>query len=483
MRDIVLSLILIGIMPTAFRKPFVGLLLFSLLAYMRLQDLTWDFAREIRWSFYMAVVTFAGFFVSNRERRFMVSELRSGLMLVLIALVGISIVKNRGLDPADVGGFLEYCKIIVIALFTTGLVNSRERLRMLVWVITLSFAFFGFKSGVAGILTLGRMEIIRGPGGMMLDNNDFALALAMGVPMMVMVGLSERRPILRRAVLVCVPLTVITIAMTHSRGGFLSLAVGILIMVLRSRNRIAGLVMIGLVLIGGALAAPAGIKQRVISIGSYQEDTSAQARFAAWRTAGVMIKSNPIFGVGFGHFQDNYHLYDPANTDRSLKKTKGYVAHNSYLQIWAECGTPTFVLYLFLIFLSFLDLWTVRGMAVRRLYDSWIINYATMFEASLGTFVLGSVFLNRAHFDLLYHWVAIILAFGIIARKHMADPSYSRAEQGGRGRLQPVDPPGFGRRAIRSGFANSQGGFANSQAGFTKSQAGFTNTQVRGGTL
>ena len=32
-------------------------MVFSLLAYMRVQDLSWGFARDIRWSFYVAVIT------------------------------------------------------------------------------------------------------------------------------------------------------------------------------------------------------------------------------------------------------------------------------------------------------------------------------------------------------------------------------------------------------------------------------------------
>lgn len=452
MRDVLVTLILLAVMPTCFRKPFVGLLIFSLLAYMRLQDLTWGFARTIRWSFYIAVITFSGFFVSHRERKFMVNDLRTTIMMILVVLVGLSILKNRGPDPDDLPGFVEFTKIVVIALFTTGMVSSRERLRMLLWVIAISFAFFGFKSGVVGILTGGSTQILQGPGGMLKDNNDFALALSMGIPMMVMLGRSERRDVMRKALLVCVPLTMITIALTHSRGGFLAMAVGIFVLIARSRNKIAGFAMVALVGLGGVLLAPKDIVERIQSIGEYEEDSSAQARFAAWRTAGVMIRANPVFGVGFGHFQDNYNRYDPARTDAELDLHKSHVAHNSYLQIWAECGTPTFLLYLSLILLSFLDLWAVRGMAKTRFHSSWILNYTTMFEASLTTFMLGSVFLNRAHFDLFYHWVAIILAFTTIARRHMNDPTYYPRMETGRGVLRPVGGKGFVRRLQRDGF-------------------------------
>lgn len=456
MRDIVVTILLLAVMPTCFRKPFVGLLVFSLLAYMRLQDLTWGFARTIRWSFYVAVITFGGFFVSQRERRFMLSDLRCTIMMVLVALVGLSILKNRGPDPSDLPSFVEFIKIVLVALFTTGMVHSRERLRMILWVITLSFAFFGFKSGIVGILTGGGAQIIQGPGGMLKDNNDFALALSMGIPMMVMLGHSERRDILRKALLTCVPLTMITVAMTHSRGGFLAMLIGILVLTSRSRNRIAGFAMMGLMALGGFLMAPKGVVERLQSIAAYQEDASAQARLAAWRTAGVMIRENPVFGVGFGHFQDNYVRYDPARVDEELDVHKAHVAHNSYLQIWAECGTPTFLLYLILILVSYIDLWSVRGMARRRFHSSWILNYATMFEASLTTFMVGSVFLNRAHFDLFYHWVALILAFTTIARRHMDDPVYYPTLDSARGLLRPVGRPGFGARIMRNGFRRRQ---------------------------
>ena len=50
MRDILFTLLVLGILPTCYRRPFIGLLTFSWLAYMRGQDLTWNFARNQRWS-------------------------------------------------------------------------------------------------------------------------------------------------------------------------------------------------------------------------------------------------------------------------------------------------------------------------------------------------------------------------------------------------------------------------------------------------
>ena len=93
-----------------------------------------------------------------------------------------------------------------------------------------------------------------------------------------------------------------------------------------------------------------------------------------------------------------------------------------YLQIWAECGT-----------IALRDLHVdahaharrpvarVRRQASRRYHASWILSYATMFETSMFAFLCGSVFLNRAQFDLIYHYIAIVLIFGRLARAGMAD--------------------------------------------------------------
>ena len=80
-----------------------------------------------------------------------------------------------------------------------------------------------------------------------------------------------------------------------------------------------------------------------------------------------------------------------------------------------------------------------------------------MFEAVLATFLLGSVFLNRAHFDLIYHYVAIILVFGKVAREEMSnEQAYPVRATGTRSPLVTIDTGGFGRQPqSASGFRNT----------------------------
>jgi probable O-glycosylation ligase (exosortase A-associated) len=421
--------------------------MFTLLAYMRVQDLTWGFARFQRWSYYVALVTLAGFFLGQASgRRFMSDDLRNWIMVLLAALVGASLVAGGYLTQADFSIYIDYVKVLGVAVFTTGVVKNREYLRVLVWVVALSFGFYGVKNGVASIVSGGQLVIIQGPGGMLSDNNDFALALCMGLPMLLNLGLSEHRPLMRRVFLGTVPLTMLTIMATHSRGAFLAVTATIGVLVWRSRNRVAGVALALTVALAAWIIAPESYVQRLLTIKQYETEGSAKGRLDAWKVAFNMIASNPMLGVGFDKFQRNYKHYDPNVTlqdDSNVEGTR--VAHNSYLQIWAECGTPAFLLYLSLIGLSFFDLWRLRREAQARYYTSWILTYATMFEASLVAFVVGSFFLNRAHFDLFYHFVAIVTVFGSIARQEMRTSLPQPAGSTQRGPIEWRRARGFGR--------------------------------------
>jgi len=454
-RDLFVALFVILSLPVCFRRPFIGLLVFTVLAYMRLQDLTWGFARYQRWSYFVAIVTIAGFVLAKGERRFMLPDLRCWLMVALVALVGASIVMSRYFVPRDAESFVEFCKIVGVALFTTGVVRNRDYLRILLWVVALSFGFFGVKNGLAFLLSGGSLVIRDGPGGMLSDNNDFALALCMATPLLLHLGLSERRPILRRTALAMIPLTICTIIATHSRGAFLALGATALVLVWRSRNRVAGFSLMILVAVAGLIALPSSYKERILTIASFEEDSSARGRIEAWKVAGRMIAANPVLGVGYAQFQRNYRNYDPnaipvASADPEQRGTR--VAHNSYLQIWAECGTPAFLIYLALLGITFTDLWRVRREAERRYHTSWIISYAVMLEASMVAFLVGSFFLNRAQFDLFYHFVAIVIVFGVIARRTMADPVTHPVLGTERGTLALERAGGFGPQPRRNGF-------------------------------
>ncbi len=438
-RDLIISLIILGLMPVCFRRPYIGLLVFSWLGYMRVQDLCWGFARDMRWSYYVALVMFAGFLVSKRERWFL-PDWKCWAMIALVVLVTISAIFSEDFGPyvrqAQISRVMDFYKIIGIALFTTAICRTREHLRLLLWVVALCFAFYGIKNSIWGLRTLGQVPIIQGPGGLLHDRNNFALALAMSLPILWCLGQSERRPVLRRAFLMMVPLVAFNVLLTQSRGGLLSLIMAVGVLIFRSKHRWTAAAVGAVLALGVVTFMPEGMKSRFQTIAEYETEGSAQSRIKSWAVAYRMAIDNPVLGVGLQKFRANYMRYEPNPTPDQLAGDGIYVAHNTYLQIWAEYGTIALLIYLSLYAGSFWTLWSIRRRAAQIYHSSWILTWCTMFEAALLTFMVGSTFLNRADFDLLYHLFAMIIVFSHFARKDMEDPGAGVQQTRGRGELR-----------------------------------------------
>ena len=390
MRDLLVMAIVMLSLPLTVRRPFVGLLVFSWLAYMRPQDLCWGFARELRLSLFVALMMMLGWFIHEQGRRpFARWDVRTRAMSVLAGLVAISYAFAQRQDAYTNSYFIEYLKIIAIAL---------------------SLGFFGVKNGVKGILS-GGSQITRGPGGMLEDNNDFALAMVMNVPLLWYLGIAEGKKWVRQATLWALFLTVVVILLTHSRGAFLALCMSSLWIAWRSGKLFRAVLVLGTVAVLFPVLAPDSVLERLSTIGDTKE-SSANARLTAWATALRMIQANPGLGVGMRNFQTRF-------LDYSLEPGKvghTYVAHNSYLQIWAESGTPAFLVYLVLLGSVFFACRKVLRMSEGRPDLAWAGYYARMMETTTVGFMVGAFFLNRGHFDLVYHWLALVSCLAMVAK-------------------------------------------------------------------
>jgi len=413
-RDLFVQAVVYGSLPVILFRPFWGLLVYSWLAFMRPQDMAWGASRTLPLSQWVAIAMIVGLALALGRERLLTLKPQTILLLLLAAWITLSTV--LAVDPEmarDIFG--NYWKAILMSVLATGLVRDRRRLRLLLLVIVFSIGFLGAKRGLYGLVR-GGVRFDDGPGGFMSDNNSFALALNMILPLLVGFAIVEKQKIVRIAAASAAALCLLSILFTFSRGGFLTLVVVGGLLVWRSQRRIlvAGLLALGLA--GFLLFTSEQISEqyaeRARSIQNYEEDGSAQGRINAWKTSWRVFLDYPLTGVGPNNLAAVFQRYQPGE-DRFR------VAHNAYFQLLAECGLPALLLFLGAIGATWWRLQRLRG----RTSLPWVEIQARMFQISIAGYLVGSMFLNTAYSELIYYLIGLSVGLEVVARSEAAESS------------------------------------------------------------
>ncbi|MFA6047404.1 MAG: O-antigen ligase family protein [Parcubacteria group bacterium] len=172
------------------------------------------------------------------------------------------------------------------------------------------------------------------------DPHMLALYLGMLIPLSAGLFLKTRKTFYLVAFLIMLMADVLT----FSRGGYLGLLVGgifLLIVFWRKMARKYKFFILGFaVLIAIAFIAPGPISSRFSSIFNLQEGSNV-GRLDMWQKSWKVAVSHPILGVGIG----NYSLEIKPNADYREPIT----AHNTYLDIAAETGIITALVWIALL--------------------------------------------------------------------------------------------------------------------------------------
>ncbi|HEX2645427.1 MAG TPA: putative O-glycosylation ligase, exosortase A system-associated [Thermoanaerobaculia bacterium] len=411
MRDLILLGLVAGMLPVIAFRPYFGLLVYAWLAFMRPQDLTWGMARSLPLSQWVAIAMAVGLLFTMGRERLATLKTQTVLMILLWGWISLSVL--NALNPAlceHTYGL--YWKAILISVLTTGLVHDRQRLRIAIIVIAFCLGLLGTKYGLFGLLR-GGARFYAGPGGFMSDNNSFALALNMTLPLLIGIALVEKLKVLRLAAAGMAVFSLLTIVFTFSRGGFLTLAVIAPMLIWRSKHRTAVILVLAIGFSVLFYTSSGAFKQdyvdRASSISDYEEDGSARGRLNAWQTAWSAFLDYPVFGVGPNNFQVVFRTYSPT-PDRFR------VQHNAYLQILSESGLPALLLFLGAIGSTLWRLQRLRG----DIRFGWAETYARMLQLSMLAYLVGSLFLNTAYSELVYSLIGLSVALEVVARKEAA---------------------------------------------------------------
>lgn len=408
-RDILLTVVIFGLLPICFLRPWIGILVWSWIGYMNPHRLTWGFAQNIPFAFMVAMAVLIGaLFTKDRY-----SLPRTREVFLLLLLWGTFFLSTLfAVYPQDAWYQLDkVSKILLMTFMTLLLLQDTKKVTMLLWVIALSIGFFGLKGGIWGVLTGGQNMVLGPPDTFIAGNTEIGLALNMVLPIFLLLRRETKRRWLKHFLLAMFVFSIIAILITYSRGALLGLAAVLSILFLKSRGKVIVLLMLCIAFFLATSALPEKWFGRMGTIKTYEEDPSAKGRLRAWEMAWRLALDRPFLGAGFRAFQpEMYKRYLPEFP------ASGRDAHSIFFQVLAEHGFTGLALYIMLILSTFQSLRRLIKRSRRNPSLQWISNCAQMLEASLIAYVVCGMFLSLSYFDLFYHLVAIVIILKQLAR-------------------------------------------------------------------
>ena len=280
--------------------------------------------------------------------------------------------------------------------------NTKRKFTIALWMIVLMIFFLapqGIYQNATGVGWAGQKimyEVHRDETrinwvGIFSDPNDLVLTfnVAVGIILAFIFG---RVFFLARIInLIMLGYLFYGIYLTNSRGGIVSLVATMFFYFTRKTKRwfLGGI--IGTIAVFGIFA----FGPSRVSIMDVHE-SSAMGRVELWYNGILMIKANPIFGVGYDMFM------------AELPQT----AHNSFILATAELGFVGLFFWMALIYCSF------RGMSIIQENDPKLFNYALGLQTALISFCVAAFFLSRTYVIIPYIIFALCGALMHIAKKN-----------------------------------------------------------------
>ena len=410
LRGLLIRFLVVVALPVAFLRPFEGILFYLWYSHARPNDFVWPEYSFDKGAYLIAIAIGLGYFLFEMGR----SPLRlRGLHLLPLFWLWIAIATALAVDPSLAFPKLsQYTHIFVMTFLIAAMANSETRITKLLYVIALSVGVVGAKGAVDFILSGGQARM-SGPGGLMKEENEFALVLNMAIPMLV--GLASCQPrrwarlMLWGTALGCA----ITVVGTRSRSGFLGLATAALLLTFYSKRKVLGFATLGLAAVLFLAFAPSKSMQRYESISTAAEDDpSAIGRLEAWKTGLAMMKAHPLFGVG------------PLNFDTTFSQYSDYHArapHNAFVALGAESGIPSCLLFLGIVGSAIWQMWRLRRKLQRYPDNTELWTYCLIIQVTLMVYLIPNFFINRQNLDLMYHLVGISAGLALVARRRLAE--------------------------------------------------------------
>ncbi len=403
MRDILVIIILGVCIYYSLQKAWYGVLCLAVFSYLNPHTFAWGFSRTLPCYQILLIVVFVSL-LKERDKQPIPKDWRIIFFYILWFYFLVTTL-NALVPDAAWDKLIMVSKIYLPLIMTLIVINSREKLFYLIITIGASIGIVSLKGGIWAV-TSGFAHRVYGPEGtQFFENNAFAVATVMVIPLLVLWLRETKNNYLKYALMGSIPFCMASALCSWSRGGLLTLAVTTLVLLWHSKRKYLAIpiLLIGIYVAMGML--PERWFNRMHTIETYEEDASAQSRLTTWGDGYRYAIEHPILGGGF----DGWMYITRADW------------HSSYIEIMAEHGLVAFGIWMSLMLGTIVSL-TRLPFLVRGINEmAWVKNYCHMVRASIIAYMVGTIFLGLSYWDIYYHMIFVSVLIKKFALKELSE--------------------------------------------------------------
>ncbi len=407
LRSLFLSLIFMGVMPLIILYPHIGVLVWHWFSIFNPHRLAAGFITDFPVLQILGGLTLVAWLFSG-EKKLPNNHPIMWTILLFFAWTCVTTVLSVDFAPKYVK-FDTFWKIILFTVLTGCLINRRDRLDFLILIIVASIGYYAIRGGIGTILSGGKYAY-EGPSGTFIaDRNALSVAFVMTLPLLVYLNAHAPQKWMRTAAICSIPMFIIAVLGSQSRGGFICLAAMGAWLVIHSKRRAMGL---AAMVITGALAVgfmPDTWTTRMQSVEKFEEDGSMQGRLQMWRYGLDLSADKPIIGGGFRAFANRRLAGNYLPQGIPLR-----ASHSVYFEALGEHGIPGLFLYVSILAAYFFTCNRIMRLTKNVQSLKWANDLGAMLQASLIGFAVGGALLEIVVFDIFYTFAVMSMIVHVL---------------------------------------------------------------------
>ena len=411
MRGLLFITLFVSSLWFVFKSPFNGALLWYVFSLGNFHTIVWGFFSDLHYAYIIAFATCLSWLISKEPKKLPLTPLAVLTLVFAVWITITSLIAARGPYPGFAAGVWSMWsrveKVLFMCLVGYALTKSREQVNQLIWVVVLSIGVWGVKGAIWELLHAGSSRLYGPDGTAIGDNNDFGLALIIMLPLLFYQWQVAANRHLRYGLMLMGFLVAMAVLFTYSRGALVGLCAMGGVFWLRTRAKLAaGLLIVCFGLFAYSFAPPQWF-DRMETIQTYEEDSSAMSRITYWKISLRVAEQHPLAGGGFKV------TYWPMVTNPMLRGTDlpeliaPKAPHSIYFEVLSEHSWLGLALYLMIAAYSWRNCsWLIRQ-SNRRPDYAWANLLGRTGQASLVAYWAGGAFVSQAYLD--EYWCVIFV--------------------------------------------------------------------------